>query len=954
MSSSEPNSSQDLKFPPVQVAHSLTKLDLETLMMRSTQRRAPEEAGSSLDDSSYDLLGDGVMDMSDDEAHTESIASTDGPTPDDTSDDFSDDDVEYEAGEHHLQDSTYSSHGESQEQQTHVHPILSGEDSSLTEVPPYLSGSMSSRHFVLQEQDTGSSDVSHGSSVIKSSAGYTDELPPVFDRYGCKEIRLSVKAALSKDPLATPDAYRILYIGSGKWAEGTITSKICAALAAYPSASKSVMVRGHIEPYAPVPHADRCAKMEIHKSREKRHVLAIMEDGRQLMFGSGLSTHSSDRPDLVVLCHPSVLDSTADKQDLASAKEVFERETIPCIELAETNPFGAGTSVDENTTSLRACVEGRDNPNTDYELKEVLPLDIHQFDQLEPSQLNRHLALISPHLAKAQGTRAASTARTSWFSDKTKTSTKKMGSPWPIAKLLASAFVLFALIPALLMGAAYTPMLYQKVSQGRSVSPAVSEIQNNTTTITPVASVSPSAARYPDSSRSSLVHEARGLTVVPSQPKQAIQKPKAKNSQAGGFEIQITGDHQFVLRPSKSFNSNRKKPQLQVQVSRHSQEVPARYNRTTTGEYIVDLDQQYRFNKFNVSIATHSKPLLRQSFEVMLGHNKSTLDQLLDTTMSSILDTQNTLRNVSAVAAQHLQEYMAGFDLYASKQLQETKHQLEMKAHRARQIPDATWMGLRKVTAPKKMSEAAKPDPAAEQIANPAATLVQDETAKVTTDKASDKPETTTESKDDKPITEKATEAAAAVKDNVFSMFGGGPAKVKKEEADDVDEPSGASKPKGEDEDPENEEPDVDFQPVVHLTEKVDTKTNEELEEQVFKMRAKLFKFDRESREWKERGTGDVRLLKHKENGKTRLVMRRDKTLKVCANHYVVPDMKLSPNVGSDRSWVWNAAADVSEGEPEAQTLAIRFANSENANQFKEAFIKAQQENEALFGKSEQ
>lgn len=51
-------------------------------------------------------------------------------------------------------------------------------------------------------------------------------------------------------------------------------------------------------------------------------------------------------------------------------------------------------------------------------------------------------------------------------------------------------------------------------------------------------------------------------------------------------------------------------------------------------------------------------------------------------------------------------------------------------------------------------------------------------------------------------------------------------------------------------------------------------------------MRAKLFKFDRESKEWKERGTGDVRLLKHKENQKTRLVMRRDKTLKVCANHY--------------------------------------------------------------------
>ncbi|KAK5456153.1 Ran GTPase binding protein Sbp1 [Exophiala xenobiotica] len=201
-----------------------------------------------------------------------------------------------------------------------------------------------------------------------------------------------------------------------------------------------------------------------------------------------------------------------------------------------------------------------------------------------------------------------------------------------------------------------------------------------------------------------------------------------------------------------------------------------------------------------------------------------------------------------------------------------------------------------------------------------------------------------------------ASAAATGVKDSVFSMFGGGAKKERKVEDDEgaKDEPSGSSKAKKEDEDEdkaEEEEADVEFEPVVRLTEKVDTKTNEELEEQAFKMRAKLFKFDRESREWKERGTGDVRLLRHKENGKTRLVMRRDKTLKVCANHYVTPDMKLSPNVGSDRSWVWNCAADVSEGEPEAQTLAIRFGNSENANLFKEAFIKAQQENEALFQK---
>lgn len=44
----------------------------------------------------------------------------------------------------------------------------------------------------------------------------------------------------------------------------------------------------------------------------------------------------------------------------------------------------------------------------------------------------------------------------------------------------------------------------------------------------------------------------------------------------------------------------------------------------------------------------------------------------------------------------------------------------------------------------------------------------------------------------------------------------------------------------------------------------------------------------------------------------------------------VSSEMKLSPNVGSDRSWVWNVAADYAEGEPTNETLAIRFGNSES------------------------
>jgi len=151
---------------------------------------------------------------------------------------------------------------------------------------------------------------------------------------------------------------------------------------------------------------------------------------------------------------------------------------------------------------------------------------------------------------------------------------------------------------------------------------------------------------------------------------------------------------------------------------------------------------------------------------------------------------------------------------------------------------------------------------------------------------------------------------------------------------------------------PREDEVDVHFEPVVKLTEQVDTKTHEEDEDVLFKMRAKLFRFDGDSTEWKERGTGDVRLLSHKDTKKVRLVMRRDKTLKVCANHVITGDMRLQPNVGSDRSWVWKVAADYSEQPATSETLAIRFANPENAALFKAAFEDGRTSNLSLSGKA--
>ncbi|CAL4107466.1 unnamed protein product [Meganyctiphanes norvegica] len=154
------------------------------------------------------------------------------------------------------------------------------------------------------------------------------------------------------------------------------------------------------------------------------------------------------------------------------------------------------------------------------------------------------------------------------------------------------------------------------------------------------------------------------------------------------------------------------------------------------------------------------------------------------------------------------------------------------------------------------------------------------------------------------------------------------------------------------------------FEPVVYLKE-IQVKTNEEDEEEMVKLRCKLYRYHTAETpgEWKERGTGDVKILKHTKKQSVRmavgtdkdedvgefnqtvyqcrLIMRQDKTLKIRANHYITPYMELKPNCGSDRAWVWSVVADFADEEPKQECFAIRFANAENAQLFKEKFNEA-------------
>lgn len=70
------------------------------------------------------------------------------------------------------------------------------------------------------------------------------------------------------------------------------------------------------------------------------------------------------------------------------------------------------------------------------------------------------------------------------------------------------------------------------------------------------------------------------------------------------------------------------------------------------------------------------------------------------------------------------------------------------------------------------------------------------------------------------------------------------------------------------DENVEEEENNTYFTPVIPLPDKIEVKTGEEEEDVLYSHRAKLYRF--RSSEWRERGLGDVKILRHKQTGQLR------------------------------------------------------------------------------------
>lgn len=105
--------------------------------------------------------------------------------------------------------------------------------------------------------------------------------------------------------------------------------------------------------------------------------------------------------------------------------------------------------------------------------------------------------------------------------------------------------------------------------------------------------------------------------------------------------------------------------------------------------------------------------------------------------------------------------------------------------------------------------------------------------------------------------------------DGSFSFLGAGTpvfgslADKKKKETPDKSKNQSADEETNED---NEEEYDPHYEPIVPLPDTIVVSTGEEEETPVFNERAKLYRFDVEAKEWKERGVGQLKILYHPEN----------------------------------------------------------------------------------------
>ncbi|KAF7637668.1 RanBD1 domain-containing protein [Meloidogyne graminicola] len=134
------------------------------------------------------------------------------------------------------------------------------------------------------------------------------------------------------------------------------------------------------------------------------------------------------------------------------------------------------------------------------------------------------------------------------------------------------------------------------------------------------------------------------------------------------------------------------------------------------------------------------------------------------------------------------------------------------------------------------------------------------------------------------------------------NLFGGFSAFSNSETVKDNEENEGEET----DERPEEFTPKDNFQPIVPLPSKVETKSGEESEEVIYETRCRLFRFDKSAKEFRARGTGDIKILLNKQTNRYRCIARNSEAIsKIITNFTLFSNFKIEKKEEKPTCLIW-------------------------------------------------
>mmetsp|Transcript_23614 Transcript_23614/g.27337 ORF Transcript_23614/g.27337 Transcript_23614/m.27337 type:complete len:155 (+) Transcript_23614:46-510(+) len=116
----------------------------------------------------------------------------------------------------------------------------------------------------------------------------------------------------------------------------------------------------------------------------------------------------------------------------------------------------------------------------------------------------------------------------------------------------------------------------------------------------------------------------------------------------------------------------------------------------------------------------------------------------------------------------------------------------------------------------------------------------------------------------------------------------------------------------------------------------VDVKSGEEKYDLEWSDKVKISRFDEGENQWKERGQGEAKVLRKKDDATSFLfIVRRDGIGKLAAQHLLVKGMKIKRHPSNEKFVIWTAPKDYSDDdEGFEETFLCRFGSKDAADAF--------------------